>query len=136
MTMTVTMTPRSFVVRGAVAIATMILGAGALCACTAEDPAQQASSADARGCEEAAGKLSSCFGEVPARFTEQCDPETAAMRVAHHLAGWLRHFVWDMGHGFDLKTIDLMAWATLAFSVTGKLIVWAIALFCAGGAAS
>lgn len=56
--------------------------------------------------------------------------------LLHHLAGGLRHFVWDTGHGFDLKTIDLLSWATLAISVTGTLIVWGIALFCAGGAAS
>ncbi len=56
--------------------------------------------------------------------------------LLHHLAGGLRHFIWDTGHGFDLKTIDLLSWATLAVSVTGTLIVWAIALFCTGGAAS
>ena len=56
--------------------------------------------------------------------------------LLHHLAGGLRHFIWDTGRGFDLKTIDLLSWGTLAVSVTGTLIVWGIALFCTGGAAS
>ena len=55
--------------------------------------------------------------------------------LLHHLAGGLRHFIWDTGRGFDLKTIDLLSWATLAFSVTGTVLVWGYALFFAGGAA-
>lgn len=54
--------------------------------------------------------------------------------LLHHLAGGLRHFIWDTGHGFDLKTIDLLSWATLAVSVTGTLLVWGYVLFFAGGA--
>lgn len=54
--------------------------------------------------------------------------------LLHHLAGGLRHFVWDTGHGFDLKTVDLLAWATLAFSAVGTLAIWGIAYVCTGGA--
>lgn len=54
--------------------------------------------------------------------------------LLHHLAGGLRHFLWDTGRGFELKTIDLLSWATLAFSVTGTLLVWGYALFGTGGA--
>lgn len=53
--------------------------------------------------------------------------------LLHHMAGGLRHFIWDTGRGFDLKTIDLLSWATLAFSLTGTLLVWGYALFYAGG---
>lgn len=54
--------------------------------------------------------------------------------LLHHLAGGLRHFLWDTGHGFDLKTVDLLAWGTLAFSAAGTLLIWGIAYFCMGGA--
>lgn len=54
--------------------------------------------------------------------------------LLHHLAGGLRHFIWDTGRGFDLKTVDRLAWGSLAFSVTGTLLIWGYAIFGAGGA--
>ncbi len=28
--------------------------------------------------------------------------------LVHHMLGGIRHFIWDTGHGFDLKTVDLI----------------------------
>lgn len=54
--------------------------------------------------------------------------------LLHHLAGGVRHFIWDTGAGFNLQTVDLMSWATLAFSLTGTVLIWAYVLLSGGGA--
>jgi succinate dehydrogenase / fumarate reductase, cytochrome b subunit len=45
----------------------------------------------------------------------------------HHMLGGVRHFLWDTGRGFDLKTIDMLSWGTLAGSllITGAIWLWA-----------
>ncbi|WP_088343650.1 MULTISPECIES: succinate dehydrogenase, cytochrome b556 subunit [Rhodomicrobium] len=48
--------------------------------------------------------------------------------LIHHGLGGIRHFIWDTGRGFELPTIRLMSWATLAGSVTITLIIWFIGL--------
>ncbi len=47
--------------------------------------------------------------------------------LMHHMAGGVRHFVWDTGHGFDKHFSTKMAWVTLAFSVTATVLLWIIA---------
>lgn len=42
----------------------------------------------------------------------------------HHMAGGLRHFIWDFGWGHDKKEIDLLARTTLAVSALATAIVW------------
>ena len=44
--------------------------------------------------------------------------------LLHHMLGGIRHFIWDTGRGYDLKTIDLLAWATGAVSVVLTAAVW------------
>ena len=46
--------------------------------------------------------------------------------LVHHMLGGLRHFVWDLGHGFALKTADRMAWATIIGSVSLTILLWII----------
>jgi succinate dehydrogenase cytochrome b subunit len=46
--------------------------------------------------------------------------------LIHHMLGGLRHFVWDLGHGFGLKTANRMAWATIIGSVTLTIVVWVV----------
>lgn len=46
--------------------------------------------------------------------------------LIHHMLGGLRHFVWDLGHGFDLKTANTMAWATVIGSVSLTILLWII----------
>jgi succinate dehydrogenase / fumarate reductase cytochrome b subunit len=46
--------------------------------------------------------------------------------LIHHMLGGLRHLVWDMGHGFDLKTANAMAWGTIIGSVSLTILLWII----------
>lgn len=48
--------------------------------------------------------------------------------LIHHMLGGVRHFIWDLGHGFDLKTIDLLSWGTIILSVAVTALIWLIAL--------
>jgi succinate dehydrogenase / fumarate reductase cytochrome b subunit len=54
--------------------------------------------------------------------------------LLNHLAGGIRHFIWDTGHGYDLDTIDLLSWGSLAFSCTATVLLWVYVLFSTGGA--
>lgn len=53
----------------------------------------------------------------------------------HHMLGGLRHFIWDLGRGYDLKTIDQLSWGTLAASVLMTAAVWIAAGSSFGGGA-
>jgi succinate dehydrogenase / fumarate reductase cytochrome b subunit len=46
--------------------------------------------------------------------------------LLHHLIGGLRHFVWDVGAGFEAKTRQTMAMWNLILSVALTLVVWII----------
>jgi succinate dehydrogenase / fumarate reductase, cytochrome b subunit len=54
--------------------------------------------------------------------------------LLHHLVGGVRHFIWDTGHGYDLETIDVLAWATLGVSLAGTVGIWGYVYLTAGGA--
>lgn len=54
--------------------------------------------------------------------------------LLHHLAGGIRHFIWDTGRAFDSRSVDLLSWATLAFSGAATVLVWLYVLN-SGGAA-
>ena len=56
--------------------------------------------------------------------------------LLHHAIGGIRHFIWDTGHGYDLKTVDIMSWGSIAVSVTLTVLIWGYLLFSAGGASS
>ena len=47
----------------------------------------------------------------------------------HHMAGGVRHFIWDTGRGFELETVDRMSWATAVFSAAATLAVWLSVMF-------
>ncbi len=49
--------------------------------------------------------------------------------LVHHALGGLRHFLWDTGRGYELKTIDLLAWLTILLSLAITALVWAGALW-------
>ena len=49
--------------------------------------------------------------------------------LIHHLLGGLRHFIWDLGYGFDLKTVSVLSWGTLVGSILLTAAVWALALW-------
>ena len=44
--------------------------------------------------------------------------------LMHHMLGGLRHFMWDTGRGYDLKTIDRLSWGTLILSVALTGMIW------------
>lgn len=45
--------------------------------------------------------------------------------LLHHLLGGLRHFLWDTGRGYDLKSIDTLGWATIIISLGLTAAIWA-----------
>jgi succinate dehydrogenase / fumarate reductase, cytochrome b subunit len=47
--------------------------------------------------------------------------------LMHHMAGGVRHLIWDTGHSLEKETATKMAWATLAVSVTLTLLIWIVA---------
>ncbi|MGL4404896.1 MAG: succinate dehydrogenase, cytochrome b556 subunit [Notoacmeibacter sp.] len=49
--------------------------------------------------------------------------------LMHHMLGGVRHFIWDMGLGFDKHFATKMALASAAGSVTLTMLIWALALF-------
>jgi succinate dehydrogenase / fumarate reductase cytochrome b subunit len=49
--------------------------------------------------------------------------------VLHHLLGGVRHLIWDMGWGFNLKMVDILSWGTLLLSLALTAIIWGVALF-------
>lgn len=48
--------------------------------------------------------------------------------LIHHMLGGVRHFIWDLGYGFDLKTIDLLSWGTIILSVSVTALIWIAAV--------
>ena len=52
--------------------------------------------------------------------------------LMHHLLGGLRHLLWDTGRGYDLKTVDLLSWGTLAGSLALTALIW-IGVAASGG---
>jgi succinate dehydrogenase / fumarate reductase, cytochrome b subunit len=47
--------------------------------------------------------------------------------LIHHAIGGLRHFIWDMGRGFDLAKVEWMARANLAGSIALTVLLWVVA---------
>ncbi len=48
--------------------------------------------------------------------------------LMHHMLGGLRHFVWDVGQGFDRERRMWLARGTLIASVVATVAIWAVAL--------
>jgi len=48
--------------------------------------------------------------------------------LIHHAVGGIRHFIWDTGRGYDLKTVDLMSWGTIVLSVGLTAALWLVAV--------
>jgi succinate dehydrogenase / fumarate reductase cytochrome b subunit len=44
----------------------------------------------------------------------------------HHLAGGLRHLMWDMGKGFDKHFTTKLAKLTWIFSIAATILIWII----------
>jgi succinate dehydrogenase / fumarate reductase cytochrome b subunit len=48
--------------------------------------------------------------------------------LLHHALGGIRHFIWDLGHGYDPVWRNRLAWWTLFGSIALTLILWIVAL--------
>jgi succinate dehydrogenase / fumarate reductase, cytochrome b subunit len=46
--------------------------------------------------------------------------------LMHHMLGGLRHFIWDTGRGFELKTVEWLVRANLIGSVLLTVLIWMI----------
>lgn len=47
--------------------------------------------------------------------------------LLQHMLGGLRHFIWDMGQGYQLKTIDRLSWGSLIVSLVLTGLIWFLA---------
>ena len=47
--------------------------------------------------------------------------------LMHHMMGGLRHFVWDLGHGYDAQQRMNMARLTLFVSAPLTVLIWIVA---------
>ncbi len=47
--------------------------------------------------------------------------------VFYHLASGVRHLVWDVGHGYQLKTASLASWICIGFGLVAAIAVWVFA---------
>lgn len=43
-----------------------------------------------------------------------------------HLANGIRHLFWDIGRGFELKTVSVTGWAAVIAALLLTLIAWAV----------
>jgi succinate dehydrogenase / fumarate reductase cytochrome b subunit len=53
--------------------------------------------------------------------------------LIHHMLGGIRHFIWDMGHGFGPAERELLARATLFGSITLTILLWIFVYVATGG---
>ncbi|MDE2444936.1 MAG: succinate dehydrogenase, cytochrome b556 subunit [Alphaproteobacteria bacterium] len=46
--------------------------------------------------------------------------------LIHHMLGGFRHFIWDTGRGFELKTVEWLVRANLFGSILLTILIWVI----------
>lgn len=46
--------------------------------------------------------------------------------LIHHALGGIRHFIWDVGRGFKLATVEWLVRANLIGSIALTIVVWII----------
>lgn len=69
---------------------------------------------------EAYSQVSGVFGSIPGRLILFL----FSWSLIHHMLGGIRHLIWDTGHGLDLVTIEIFAWATIIGSTVLTVLVW------------
>jgi succinate dehydrogenase / fumarate reductase cytochrome b subunit len=50
-----------------------------------------------------------------------------SLSAFYHLGNGIRHLVWDLGYGLDIKSASASAFAVFGFAIAATLAVWAIA---------
>ncbi|MCL4170308.1 UNVERIFIED_CONTAM: hypothetical protein GTU68_008866 [Idotea baltica] len=48
--------------------------------------------------------------------------------LLHHMLGGLRHFIWDLGYGFELPNLEILARLTLAGSLVLTVLLWGLGM--------
>ena len=48
--------------------------------------------------------------------------------LLHHMAGGIRHIVWDTGQGHQKSAIDRLSWAGFVFSAGLTAVIWIFAM--------
>ena len=43
-----------------------------------------------------------------------------------HALGGIRHFIWDTGRGYELRTVNLLSWLSLIGSILITVGIWAL----------
>jgi succinate dehydrogenase / fumarate reductase, cytochrome b subunit len=46
--------------------------------------------------------------------------------LIHHMLGGLRHFLWDVGKGFELPTVEILARLNLIGSIALTILLWVV----------
>jgi succinate dehydrogenase / fumarate reductase cytochrome b subunit len=46
--------------------------------------------------------------------------------LIHHALGGIRHFIWDLGKGFDLATVETLVKANLIGSIVLTILLWVV----------
>ena len=46
--------------------------------------------------------------------------------LINHALGGIRHFIWDTGKGYDLRTIDILSWGSAILGVVLTLAIWLV----------
>ncbi|MFK4824744.1 succinate dehydrogenase, cytochrome b556 subunit [Paenochrobactrum sp. BZR 588] len=73
--------------------------------------------------EDCFNLVNAVYGSIIGRLILFC----YTWALLHHLAGGVRHFIWDMGAAMDKHTASKIAWASLIFSLAATVLVWVIA---------
>jgi succinate dehydrogenase / fumarate reductase cytochrome b subunit len=50
-----------------------------------------------------------------------------SLSAFYHLGNGVRHLIWDLGHGLDVKSANASAFAVFGFAIAATLSMWAIA---------
>ena len=53
--------------------------------------------------------------------------------LMYHLLNGIRHLIWDMGYGFEVKTANASGWAVVIGSVVLTVLVWIAGYMVQGG---
>lgn len=48
--------------------------------------------------------------------------------ILYHLANGVRHLVWDLGHGLDIKAASSSSITVFSFTAVATVVVWVLAL--------
>lgn len=68
------------------------------------------------------------FAEVMGSFLGRLVLFGVTFSIFYHMAAGVRHLVWDFGKGFEPKTADMSAIASMAFGLVAAIVVWFLAM--------